>query len=476
MSGNQAILREYLVSLGYRVDEASTRKFDFSLFRTDLSVKGLAKTVLGVGLAVSGMTTLFARSMEQLYYASRRAETGAGNLQAFEFAAKQVGLQGGVMTKVVEGMASAMRMNPGLQGLIESFGIQVTGRDKADVALDLLDVLRRFPFYEGALQAGLFGIGPDEYLLITESLDKFREAAELRKQMAKDAGVDADAAARAGKEYMNSLRRIGEKLGLIKDQLLVSLVEPAQKFLTIIEQALDAMTNWTRSNFGGLKEIASKAAATGNPFSAWLSITGDLSKWAWRWATGGNSDLVPKGRKVSGVVGSTGQVSGAAGAMFSQLEAQYGLPPGLLDRMWAKESARGQNMGPSRAGALGHFQFMPDTARQYGIYGKEGDLAASASAAARMMSDLLKWSGGDLAKALAGYNWGMGNVDKFGMAKMPAETRDYIQTITGSPVVLQQTNTFEVNGSNAEEVARRTASFQETANGDLVRNLAGVIR
>lgn len=126
---------------------------------------------------------------------------------------------------------------------------------------------------------------------------------------------------------------------------------------------------------------------------------------------------------------SPGGASGKAGAedsaaLFARLEKQHGLPPGLLDRIWLMESGRGKNMR-SPAGALGHFQFMPQTARQYGLK-NPFDLGESAESAARMYRDLLQWSGGDVRKALAGYNWGMGNVNRYGMDRLPRETQGYL--------------------------------------------------
>ena len=85
----------------------------------------------------------------------------------------------------------------------------------------------------------------------------------------------------------------------------------------------------------------------------------------------------------------------------------------------------------SPKGAQGHFQFMPATAKQYGLT-DPGDLNQSATAAARMFSDLMKQTGGDVSKALAGYNWGIGNVQSKGMDSAPAETRNYIQKVTAN--------------------------------------------
>ena len=60
-----------------------------------------------------------------------------------------------------------------------------------------------------------------------------------------------------------------------------------------------------------------------------------------------------------------GEPDSASKARFDELESKYGLPSGVLDSMWLQESGRGKNM-LSSAGAEGHFQAMPDTAKEWG--------------------------------------------------------------------------------------------------------------
>lgn len=119
-----------------------------------------------------------------------------------------------------------------------------------------------------------------------------------------------------------------------------------------------------------------------------------------------------------------------ANDLFNKLESQYGLPAGLLDSVWSAESGRGKNMR-SPAGAMGHFQFMPATAKEYGLT-DPSDLTQSATAAARKFSDLKKAYKGDTPKMLAAYNWGNGNLDRNGLDKAPAETRNYIKKVSAN--------------------------------------------
>ncbi|WP_175795969.1 transglycosylase SLT domain-containing protein [Burkholderia anthina] len=115
-------------------------------------------------------------------------------------------------------------------------------------------------------------------------------------------------------------------------------------------------------------------------------------------------------------------------SMFSDLESKYSLPTGLLDSVWNAETSRGTGSMVSPKGAQGHFQFMPDTARAYGVH-DPFNLRESATGAAKMYSDLLRQNGGNLSLALAAYNWGQGNLSRKGINNAPAETRDYIRKV-----------------------------------------------
>ena len=72
--------------------------------------------------------------------------------------------------------------------------------------------------------------------------------------------------------------------------------------------------------------------------------------------------------------------------LFSSLEAQYKLPQGYLNRLYQVESSSGRKMYNETSGAAGPFQFMPKTAKQYGL-DDPYDLEASAEAAARLAAD-----------------------------------------------------------------------------------------
>lgn len=108
----------------------------------------------------------------------------------------------------------------------------------------------------------------------------------------------------------------------------------------------------------------------------------------------------------------------------------------------------------SPKGAVGRYQIMPDTARQYGASPQDmADPVKARAVADALLADLSKHYNGNRADVLAAYNWGQGNVDKWiaagrDPAKMPAETRDYLSRggadVAGPPnglTVLPKTGT-----------------------------------
>ena len=80
--------------------------------------------------------------------------------------------------------------------------------------------------------------------------------------------------------------------------------------------------------------------------------------------------------------------------------------------------------------AKGAFQFMDATAAEMGLRGGEVfDREKAAEASARYFAKLSKKYDGDLVMMAAAYNWGQGNLDKYGLAAIPEETRNYIEKL-----------------------------------------------
>lgn len=120
-------------------------------------------------------------------------------------------------------------------------------------------------------------------------------------------------------------------------------------------------------------------------------------------------------------------------SMIESAAAQHGVQTSILAWLLWKESrytlaiVNGTKRSP--VGAMGIAQFMPATAREeLGSEAAALNPAIAIPGAARYLRKLYN-SLGAWDKALAAYNWGIGNVQRKGLDKAPAETRDYYSSI-----------------------------------------------
>lgn len=84
----------------------------------------------------------------------------------------------------------------------------------------------------------------------------------------------------------------------------------------------------------------------------------------------------------------------------------------------------------SHAGAQGIMQLMPDTAKRFGCSDPDNP-EANIEAGTKYLGWLLKRFSGDVSLALAGYNAGEGNVDKYNGIPPFDETQNYVRIILG---------------------------------------------
>lgn len=109
---------------------------------------------------------------------------------------------------------------------------------------------------------------------------------------------------------------------------------------------------------------------------------------------------------------------------------KYDLPPNLIAAQMMQESSNDPNaLSPKGAGGL--MQIMPPTAKDLGVEDVfNPDQAIEGGA--KYMSQLLERYNGDVKLALAAYNGGMGNVDKYGGIPPFPETQQYVKKIMGN--------------------------------------------
>jgi soluble lytic murein transglycosylase-like protein len=115
---------------------------------------------------------------------------------------------------------------------------------------------------------------------------------------------------------------------------------------------------------------------------------------------------------------------------------RVGISPSILFNLLNQESRFRDDIitgkVKSKTGALGIAQFMPATAiEQLGSVAAALNPERAIEGAATYLRSLINSFNGDVVKAVAAYNWGIGNVSRKGLKSAPLETKNYVRNILG---------------------------------------------
>ena len=114
--------------------------------------------------------------------------------------------------------------------------------------------------------------------------------------------------------------------------------------------------------------------------------------------------------------------------LIRQAAQHHGVSEGLVKAIMHTESGFNIN-ARSPVGAQGLMQLMPATARRFNV-SNAYDPQQNIFGGVKYLSWLLKRFNGDTRLAIAAYNAGEGNVDKYGDVPPFRETRDYVKRVT----------------------------------------------
>lgn len=112
---------------------------------------------------------------------------------------------------------------------------------------------------------------------------------------------------------------------------------------------------------------------------------------------------------------------------FQEVSAKYDVDINLLKAI-AKAESGFDASATSSAGAMGIMQLMPATAKALGI-SDAYDAHDNIMGGAQVIAQNLKKYNGDISLALAAYNAGSGNVDKYGGIPPFTETQNYVKKV-----------------------------------------------
>ncbi|NUF64554.1 lytic transglycosylase domain-containing protein [Acinetobacter bereziniae] len=134
------------------------------------------------------------------------------------------------------------------------------------------------------------------------------------------------------------------------------------------------------------------------------------------------------GSSESSVLPSYSKSRNAFDSIIRQAAQTHGVSEGLIKAVMHTESGFNSN-ARSPVGAQGLMQLMPATARRFNV-SNSFDPQQNIFGGAKYLSWLLKRFNGNTTLALAAYNAGEGNVDKYGGIPPFRETQDYVKRVT----------------------------------------------
>jgi hypothetical protein len=253
------VLREFLVRLGYQTDRVSEERFVRGIEGATRLVRQLGLAVAGVSGTLGALTIGMARSLEGLYYSSRRLGSSADSIRAFSYAVSQMGGTSEEAQSSLENLARAMRNNPGIRGLVQS--LAGPGVNTNDAVATMRALGRRFqsmPRHLATAYASQLGIDERTLDALIQGTDTFeRRYRELARKM----GVnlqDASGQARTFQQAWRDMLALGE-LALMRlmptlERLAPLMVDFAERVLKGLEEVAPKINDFIQS-IGGWEPV-----------------------------------------------------------------------------------------------------------------------------------------------------------------------------------------------------------------------------
>ncbi|MEA0152793.1 lytic transglycosylase catalytic [Escherichia coli] len=224
---NAEIIKDFLVSLGFSVDDAGAKKFGSVLAGTTANVIKMGLAVEGAALSVVAFTAKIASGLDNLYWASQRTGATVQGIQSIGYAVSQVGGSVDAARTSLESLSRFIRNNPGAEGFLNRLGVQTRDasgnmRDMAAIFTGVGQKLSSMPYYRANQYAQMLGIDENTLMAMRRGVGDF---SGQYSAMAKAIGFNADQAALSSNRFMTSLKSLGEMAGMARDKIGSNLAD-----------------------------------------------------------------------------------------------------------------------------------------------------------------------------------------------------------------------------------------------------------
>lgn len=352
-------IREFLVALGYKVDTSGERKFVDGVKNVSKEVAALGVAAVATATAVMAGVTKMANGLEELYFTSQRTRASAENIKALGFAADNLGSSSDAARGSIEALAKFLRINPGGESLIKSWGIQTRDangelRDTTELLTDLGKLFRSMPYAQAYARANVLGIDEKTLQAIIKGTDQF---SDRYKQILARYGLDVTKATELSHQFNISLRDLKanfEVLGTVVGVRIIGILNELEYRWNSLDASTKDNIKTTAEWIAGL--VAGLAVILGGPV-VWIGALATAIGLLWDdykvWKEGGKS-LIDWAKWEPGITAATDGIKTLVG-WIEKLEAATSRALDSLGKWAAQKLASGDSLG--KAGSLGRKVF-----------------------------------------------------------------------------------------------------------------------
>ncbi len=218
---NAETIKDFLISLGFDIDEAGGRKFESVVSGVTMNAVKMGAAVEAAALTVVGFTTKIASSLDRLYWQSQRTGATANNIRAIGYAFSQAGGSVEGFNGTLDNLARFLRSTPGAEGFLRNLGIQTRDaagnlRDTAQLVTLVGDKLAKMPYYRANQYAQILGIDESTLLAMRRGVKGFTSDYQ---SMLQATGFDSQKAAEQSNKFMTQMRGLANLFGIMRDKI-----------------------------------------------------------------------------------------------------------------------------------------------------------------------------------------------------------------------------------------------------------------
>ena len=315
------VLQEFLVSLGFKVDEQTFRKFKETLAVINKEALSLGAALVGVAAAVVTATEKTAEQFSKLEFASQRSDTTVKGLNSIAFGFSQIGINADQARGMVENFATLIRIKSGMAEMLTGLGIpEGAPAERFKSLIGFLTQLDKTNEPLAQIYGEQFGLPEPIIRQIGANMEVFPKSIEDFNQQQKDFGIDADKLAKESVKLEQAFGKLEASMMAFWDSIaqeimpvLTAVVEELNGFLTPKPEDDHSLQSGLYQWFFGTPEKHSEATPKG-------ATPEEASSGETAFVTG--DDVKPNARSIMGVLHRAGKTWQQAAAITANLQRE----------------------------------------------------------------------------------------------------------------------------------------------------------